>query len=211
MDVLFVLAKYGELAFALFSTALLIAAVIRGAARSTVVLLCGFFFITVKDVIPFLFPFRGQSVMLGVLTTPIIGWLWIAAYCLILLRGRSANDTGESSTATPFRCPKTKITALLGLGMGVAANLYIVWMALMLLSVPRGAAIRPMVETATVFAMAFASFLIGLPLSVVGCVHSDRKHRTWGILGIVLNLVVVPIWVVLLQVVAHIAGFVLEG
>ena len=90
--------------------------------------------------------------------------------------------------------------------MGVAANCYTIWIMLTLFSVPRGAAIRLMGHAATVFMLAFASLVVGVPLSIAGCVYSHRSRRVCGVLGIVLNLVVLPVGFVLLYVVARIAG-----
>ncbi len=78
-----------------------------------------------------------------------------------------------------------------------------------LLAVPAGSHIRPMMLAVIVCALALMSLIIGVPLSVVGCYRNRGEYRLWGILGIVLNLVVLPVASLLMHLIAHVLGFTL--
>ena len=78
-----------------------------------------------------------------------------------------------------------------------------------LLAVPAGSDIRPMTLAVIVCALALVSLFIGVPLSVVGCYRSRGTHRLWGILGIVLNLAVLPVGSLSMHRIAHFIGFTL--
>jgi hypothetical protein len=194
-----------ETTLSLLCAAMLIVAVMRGAPKSTLVLLCGCLLITSSAMLRYALSFELDE------HTRIVGWLLVAVYCVTLLRTRTTN--GEVASATPPVPLRSNISfsAMLGLGVGIAANCYAIYTTFTLLRVPRGAEIRPMGLAMVLWQLALGSFLLGVPLSAVGCFQSRGWHRIWGILGILLNLAVFPIGVMLLQVVAHLAGFTLES
>jgi hypothetical protein len=76
-----------------------------------------------------------------------------------------------------------------------------------LLTVPAGSDIRPMMLAVIICALALLSLSIGVPLSVVGCFAGRGAHRFWGVLGIVLNLAVLPVGVLSMHLIAHVIGF----
>jgi len=194
-----------ETGLALLCTAMLVVAVIRGTPRGTLILLCGCLLITSSAMLRYVEPLEmGEHVR-------IVGWLLVAAYCVTLLRVQTTKGESASPTLPVPLQSNVSITAILGLGVGMAANCYAIYIMLSLLSVPRGTAIRPMGHAMVLCQLALGSFFLGVPLSAVGCVQSRGSHRIWGVLGILLNLGVFPVGVVLLRVVAHIAGFTLES
>jgi hypothetical protein len=194
-----------ETDLAILCTAILAVAVIRGAPRGTLVLLSGCLLITSSAILRYLLPFElGEH-------AKIAGWLLVAIYCMTLLRTRTTNGDGASATLpVPLRS-NISTTAMLGLGVGIAANGFAIYTILTLLSVPRGAEIRPMGHTMVLWQLALGSLLLGVPLSAIGCFQSRGWRRIWGILGILLNLAVLPVGVVLLRVVTYVAGFTLES
>lgn len=194
-----------ETSLSLLCTAMLLVAVIRGTPRSTLVLLCGCLLMTSSMITRDLLPRE-----LGEYAS-IVGWLLVAIYCVTLLRTRTTNGDGASPTpSAPLRSNISTAT-MLGLGVGIAANGYAIYTTLMLLSIPRGTAIRPMGLAMLLWQLALGSLLLGVPLSAIGCFQSRGSQRMWAILGILLNLVVLPVGIGLLRGVVHVAGLTLES
>lgn len=194
-----------ETSLSLLCTAILLVAVIRGTPRITLVLLFGCLLMTSSMITRDLLP-RELGKYAG-----IVGWLLIAIYCTTLLRTQTTNEDGTSpKPSAPLRS-NIATTAILGLGVGIASNGYAIYTTLMLLSIPRGTAIRPMGLAMLLWQLALGSLLLGVPLSAIGCYQSRGSQRMWGILGILLNLVVLPVGVGLLWGVAYVAGLTLES
>jgi hypothetical protein len=193
-----------ETCLAILCTALLLVAVLRGAPKSTLILLCGCLLMTSSMIARHVLPFE-----LGEYAR-IVGWLLVAVYCVTLLRVQTPK--GESAPPTPSVSlqPKISVATISGLGVGLAANCYVIYSTLTLLSIPRGTAIRPMGLVMVLWQLALGSLLLGVPLSAIGCFQSRGWRRIWGVLGILLSLAVLPIGIVLLQVVAHVAGLIIE-
>lgn len=126
------------------------------------------------------------------------------------------SDRSTTDRSTPAHDAQRVGNAPFGVRLGLVLNAFVAAMLVltmlpMLFIATPGVGIRPMGQAVLIFLAGIIGLFVGVPASVVG-IFLGRGRQGWlGVLGVLLNLIILPIGVLTMVLLAWAMGLTLES